>query len=911
MKKNNRGFTLIEILAAVTILAIISGIAVISVNRYTISTKRKLYQNMEKSVCDAAKNYVMTESLEDEIKDSLEKGITYEAKDLMKTKYLEDLVDPNNKAQNCRANVNVKLSSKATSGEGLVEYVYYVKLRCKGYESNTGFAEGCSASKKVTDPGSPEPSEDVDDPNTEPDVDTTKKPTCEIIRDNQDAEWTTGPIEAEVRCIDHSSKGCKQEFYTKTFTEDAKLGYIEMEDNAGNKADCKVNVYIDNNAPTKPKLNSVYLDKWTNKSFSIEIDTYDIGSGLAYIEYRYPNSTSPNESAWTKYENSSKESGVKTKFLTPKFSKERGEQVDFRACDNIGNCSEIVSTNIKIDKTAPSCTMSKNIASPNGTNDWYKTAVNVTMTRQDPVGTSDRAVASPISYGMVTSNVATYNSKASTVQKDTAGVTWYGFIKDEAGNTATCGLDSFKVDTTKPTKPGITNPTNGNWTSKAFALTINTYDEMSGLAYIAYRYPNSKISSERSWKQYADSAKKANDKTLFKTTNFSRERSENVEIMSCDEAGNCSDISSTPIKIDKTSPTCTVTKSITNPNGTNGWYKSNLTITLNINDSKENNDTAVNSNISYGLSTTNSVTYNGTRTVTQSNTNGVTWYGFIKDEAGNTATCNSGSIKIDTTTPTVTFDLSGETAIVRCSDTYSGLATANGKTQSLTGTSNVTVNYTCTDKAGNTNNASKVYKYNSCKSTKNTCKYGCDPYDNCYTGSPSVCVGGYYDCNCSSCYTGSSRECVGGYESYNCSNCKTGSSRECVGGYVNGSCKEYNYTSGSCVSSFHSKSSCKSHSGCRWGGGSNAHCTGTYKVRGSCKTYNKVYSRCATTRNTCKYGCDTRWNSCKTTKNTCQYGCSSCYDSCKTTKNTCQGGQYCSDCYTGSRNQCVGGFQLN
>ena len=911
MKRNNRGFTLIEILAAVTILAIISGIAVISVNRYAISTKKKLYQNMEKSVCDAAKNYVMTESLEDEVKDSLEKGVTIEAKDLMKTKYLEDLVDPNNKAQNCRANVNVKLSSKATSGEGLVEYVYYVKLRCKGYESNTGFAEGCSASKKVTDPGSPEPSEDVDDPNTEPDVDTTKKPTCEIIRDNQDAEWTSGPIEAEIRCIDHSSKGCKQEFYTKTFTEDAKLGYIEMEDNAGNKADCKVNVYIDNNAPTKPKLNSVYLDKWTNKSFSIEIDTYDMGSGLAYIEYRYPNSTSPNESAWTKYENSSKESGVKTKFLTPKFSKERGEQVDFRACDNIGNCSEIVSTNIKIDKTAPSCTMSKNIASPNGTNDWYKTAVNVTMTRQDPVGTSDRAVASPISYGMVTSNVATYNSKASTVQKDTAGVTWYGFIKDEAGNTATCGLDSFKVDTTKPTKPGITNPTNGNWTSKAFALTINTYDEMSGLAYIAYRYPNSKISSERSWKQYADSAKKANDKTVFKTTNFSRERSENVEIMSCDEAGNCSDISSTPIKIDKTSPTCTVTKSITNPNGTNGWYKSNLTITLNINDSKENNDTAVNSNISYGLSTTNSVTYNGTRTVTQSNTNGVTWYGFIKDEAGNTATCNSGSIKIDTTTPTVTFDLSGETAIVRCSDTYSGLATANGKTQSLTGTSNVTVSYICTDKAGNTNNASKVYKYNSCKSTKNTCKYGCDPYDSCYTGSPSVCVGGYYDCNCSSCYTGSSRECVGGYESYNCSNCKTGSSRECVGGYVNGSCKEYNYTSGSCVSSFHSKSSCKRQSGCRWGGGSNAHCTGTYKVRGSCKTYNKVYSRCATTRNTCKYGCDTRWNSCKTTKNTCQYGCSSCYDSCKTTKNTCQGGQYCSDCYTGSRNQCVGGFQLN
>ena len=908
MKRNNRGFTLIEILAAVTILAIISGIAVISVNRYTISTKKKLYQNMERSVCDAAKNYVITESLEDEVKDSLEKGITYEAKDLMRSKYLEDLVDPNNKAQNCRANVNVKLSSKANDAEGVTEYVYFVKLRCKGYESNTGFSGGCATSKKVTDPGSPEPSEDVDNP-TNPDIDTTKKPTCEIIKDNQDAVWTTGPIETEIRCIDHSTKGCKQEFYTKTFTEDAKLGYIEMEDNAGNKADCKVNVYIDNNAPTKPKLNSVYLDKWTNKSFSIEIDTYDMGSGLAYIEYRYPNSTSAGEKEWKKYENSAKESGVKTKFLTPKFSKERAEKVEFRACDNIGNCSDIVSTNIKIDKTAPSCTMTKNVTSPDGLNDWYKTALKIDMNRKDPVGTSDRAVASPISYGMVTKNTATYNNKTSVTQGDTTGVTWYGFIKDEAGNTATCGIEKVKVDTTKPTKPNITNPSNGNWTSKAFALTIDTYDAMSGLAYISYRYPNSKISSERSWKQYADSAKKANDKTLFKTTNFSRERSENVEIMSCDEAGNCSDISSTPIKIDKTSPTCTVTKSITNPNGTNGWYKSNLTITLNINDSKENNDTAVNSNIQYGLSTANSVTYNGTRTVTQSNTNGVTWYGFIKDEAGNTATCNSGSIKIDTTIPTVTFELSGETAVVKCSDTYSGLATANGKTQSLTGTSNVTVNYTCTDKAGNTNNASKVYKYNSCKSTKNTCKYGCDPYDSCYTGSPSVCVGGYYDCNCSSCYTGSSRECVGGNESYNCSNCKTGSSRECVGGYVNGSCKEYNKVSKWCGGM--GRTSCRNTTGCRWSGGGNAHCTGYYKVDGSCKTYNRVYSRCATTRNTCKYGCDTRWNSCKTTKNTCQYGCSSCYDSCKTTKNTCQGGQYCSDCYTGSRNQCVGGFQLN
>ncbi len=44
--KNNKGFTLIEILAAVTILAIVGTLTVVSVVRYTIKTKTKTYETI-------------------------------------------------------------------------------------------------------------------------------------------------------------------------------------------------------------------------------------------------------------------------------------------------------------------------------------------------------------------------------------------------------------------------------------------------------------------------------------------------------------------------------------------------------------------------------------------------------------------------------------------------------------------------------------------------------------------------------------------------------------------------------------------------------------------------------------------------------------------------------------------------
>ena len=112
----------------------------------------------------------------------------------------------------------------------------------------------------------------------------------------------------------------------------------------------------------------------------------------------------------------------------------------------------------------------------------------------------------------------------------------------------------------------------------------------------------------------------------------------------------------------------------------------------------------------------------------------------------------------------------------------------------------------------------------------------------------------------------------------------------------------------------------------------------------------QVYSSCATTVNTCQYGCDTAWNSCVSTQNTCKGG--NVYNSCAsktcpsgyswhtgyhtcwkeepasryggtcpsgssrsgsvcvwTTSKVCVGGYVWDSCKTGSPNTCVGGYE--
>lgn len=131
-RKNNKGFTLIEILAAIVILGIISTIAVPAVYKYVTKTKDFSYENMYKTVYDAVKNYRI------DTNDVSANGITaptYTKADInnfVELNYLDPLIDPADRSKKCSAEVYVFVCNNEDKTV-LEDHSYSVQLTCSAY----------------------------------------------------------------------------------------------------------------------------------------------------------------------------------------------------------------------------------------------------------------------------------------------------------------------------------------------------------------------------------------------------------------------------------------------------------------------------------------------------------------------------------------------------------------------------------------------------------------------------------------------------------------------------------------------------------------------------------------------------------------------------------------------------------
>ena len=365
-------------------------------------------------------------------------------------------------------------------------------------------------------------------------------------------------------------------------------------------------------------------------------------------------------------------------------------------------------------------------------------------------------------------------------------------------------------------------------------------------------------------------------------TTIEQEIRENGTYKVCviDNVGNVSESSETfeISHVDNTAPTCTIT---TNAKmGENNWYIEDANLVLNTSDDASGV-------IQKGMSTSSNVNYNNVITSLQRNTKSTTYYGFVKDAAGNTNTC-SLNVKVDSTPPEITFNISGiYTATMTCSDDTSGINGKTNYTQRLTGTRDYTVNQTCTNNAGVSTTRSHTYDYSNCARGENTCEYGCDEYyDDCKYGH-NTCeygCGKEYD----SCATGSNT-CVGG-SSQNCTTdrvCTKYTIIYCCYGHIG---------STSCSTTTSPPSGWNTPGSVNYG---MCHQSGTrcdrYENQQSCTSGG--YDPCQSGSNTCQGGYVTDYGSCSS----CYYG-----------ENTCRGGYVtiestCDSCYYG-HNTCEGGF---
>lgn len=325
MRKNNRGFTLIEILAAVTILGILSVTAVVSVNHIIQKAKEEHYIAAEDQLKMAGQSFTQQN------RSALPKAIGQKTKVQMKTlvdkNYIKEIKDYSDNP--CDSNDSYVQVFKYSQND----YSYVSYLECPTYTS-----------KEIIEKGSPKISLETSDPEKSkkatvavkisdnekllswsyiiykdgkevknsgstqlPNYDksisktislakytpgkvkvvvtatniygltTTKStgtinykdtqgPTC-IIKsaDNKDnpKQWTKGPVTITVGCDDGEGVGCTKAEFSKTFKTTTDVGTITIEDKEGNKTACKVSVNIDVTPPTVPQIKTY---KWKNNS---------------------------------------------------------------------------------------------------------------------------------------------------------------------------------------------------------------------------------------------------------------------------------------------------------------------------------------------------------------------------------------------------------------------------------------------------------------------------------------------------------------------------------------------------------------------------------------------------------------------------------------------------------------------
>lgn len=308
-------------------------------------------------------------------------------------------------------------------------------------------------------------------------------------------------------------------------------------------------------------------------------------------------------------------------------------------------------------------------------------------------------------------------------------------LRDANGNYNKTTLVSnvFKFDNNAPTI-SISNSSNGEWTNQDVVVTVTGNDTVSEVTKIYYGYSEASMTLD-DWTTTNKSSPKL---VVTKSYNFAYNKQ--LYAYAVDAAGNVSATSAgSAIKIDKTNPTCDVI--ISGTKGDNSWYKTNVSVSVSTSDA----DSKV---ATYDLTTSATPTYNKNNDKTQSDTTTVTWYGYVKDNAGNTGSC-SKSFKVDTKTPSCSLNAttSGITVGSATDNGTSGLA-YYGWNSSYSGTNSLdaqalavkTYTYYVKDNAGNKNtcskrvtaaNANTEYK---CDSAAITRDYSGPPDCNVYNG---------------------------------------------------------------------------------------------------------------------------------------------------------------------------------
>ena len=344
--------------------------------------------------------------------------------------------------------------------------------------------------------------------------------------------------------------------------------------------------------------------------------------------------------------------------------------------DNTDIGSSSYSKKILIDRVAPICTTTKEPSA-----EWTNVDTKLIGTCSDKNGKAKGKC------GCVTNISEKYTKEMNELKTP-------GSVEDKAGNVTICASKNIKIDKTKPSCNVSGEST--AWIKGTRNITTTCSENgtyQSGCTEISKVFP-------------------------YSTTTKTASLSNTVK----DKAGNSATCKSTVnVYVDNTAPNCGTT-TVSGTAGNNGWYKSDLTLSVPCADTESGCTSSTFSN---------SAKSEGTNNVSTT----------ISEKVGNTRAC-SNTYYIDKTDPTISCSLSdnndsdGVKVTLSASDTVSGISSTSSGDSKLKSTKT----YTTTDKAGRSASCTvtvvKQTRYrtrkdkectsSSCCGTKNcNCGYTC------------------------------------------------------------------------------------------------------------------------------------------------------------------------------------------
>lgn len=245
-------------------------------------------------------------------------------------------------------------------------------------------------------------------------------------------DWTNGYIYVKLtyyknqfNSVKVDGKDITGDKYFFIMDEGERDTKIETENINEEEASTILKTKIDRTNPNITLSNSSG-GSWTNDDVVITINATDSYSGIKNIQYSF------DKSKWTtKTLGFDSGSTSKKTIWTPKYTATQNRTLYVKTMDNVGNTSSVKSTNIKIDKVAPTVTVTNSSSGA-----WTNKDVKITAAASDSnSGIKSIQYATGTSYSTWSNSTSASNTWAKANRNQTLKVR----SVDNAGNVYTSG----------------------------------------------------------------------------------------------------------------------------------------------------------------------------------------------------------------------------------------------------------------------------------------------------------------------------------------------------------------------------------------------------------------------------------------------------------------------------------------